>query len=81
MIIVNGSGWQSFDITPAVVQWQRHPIKFMSIVLELRIESARPGREAADIARMIRFTSQKVNKKSPRRPELIVFTEEEKPSK
>jgi len=76
MIMVNGSGWQSFDVTKAVKQWQKHPVKFMSITLELRIEGSRPGREAAEIARMVRFTGQKVTSKSPRRPELVVFTEE-----
>ena len=78
MIMVNGSGWQSFDVTKAVKQWQKHPVKYMSITLELRIEGSRPGRTAAEIARMVRFTGQQASSKSPRRPELVVFTEEEK---
>ena len=77
MIEVNGSGWQTFDVTKAVKQWQKHPVKYMSITLELRIEGSRPGREAAEIARMVRFTGQQVSSRSPRRPELVIFTEEE----
>ena len=77
MIMVNGSGWESFDVTKAVKQWQKHPVKFMSITLELRIEGSRPGRAAAEIARMVRFTGQRSSSRSPRRPELVVFTEEE----
>nr|NP_001071997.1 transforming growth factor beta superfamily signaling ligand precursor [Ciona intestinalis]BAE06534.1 transforming growth factor beta superfamily signaling ligand [Ciona intestinalis] len=77
LIMVNGSGWQSFDITSAIRKWQRHPVKFMTITLELKVQSTRPGRVASEVARMIRFTGQKVALDSPRRPELVVFTEEE----
>ncbi|XP_076817624.1 left-right determination factor 1-like [Clavelina lepadiformis] len=77
MIMVNGSGWQSFDITAAVKQWQEHPVKYMTITLELRVDSSRPGRAAAEVAKMVRFTGQRVDPNSPRRPELVVFTEEE----
>ena len=78
LIVVNESGWHSFDVTKAVIEWQSHPAKYMSITLELRIEGSRPGRVAAEVARMVRFTGQQVSSESSQRPELLVFTDEEK---
>nr|XP_039259433.1 left-right determination factor 2-like [Styela clava] len=75
-IHVNGSGWQAFDVTDAVHEWQLHPTKIMSMTLEMWIEGTKPGRHAANIASLVRFTGQKVDRSSSYRPELVVFTEE-----
>jgi len=81
LIAVNGSGWHSFDITKAVKEWQLHPVRFMSISLELHVDSVQPGRAASAVARLVRFSGQSVPKSSPRRPELLVFTEENEQAK
>nr|CAB3263412.1 lefty/antivin [Phallusia mammillata] len=77
MVMVNHSGWQSFDISRAIKQWQRHPQKVMSITFELRVDSVRPGRKAAETASLVRFAGQAVSHKSPRRPEIVIYTEKQ----
>ena len=76
---MNGSGWQAFDITDAVHQWQLHPTRIMTMTLEMWIEGTRPGRHAANVANLVRFTGQKEEIQGRGyRPELAVFTEEER---
>lgn len=78
LIHINGSGWQAFDVTDAVHQWQLHPTRIMTMTLEMWIEGSRPGRHAATVSRLVRFSGQKFSDDSSMyRPELVVFTEEE----
>nr|BAB68348.1 lefty/antivin related protein [Ciona savignyi] len=81
LILVNGSGWHTFDVTSAIRKWRRHPVRYMTITLELKVQSSSPGRAAAELARLIRFTGQRVALDSPRRPELVVYTNAKEPAR
>ena len=74
-VAANGSGWINFDVLSAVEIWRQHPERYMSITLELRVESSSPGRAAADVAKSVRFTGQRGHHSSPFRPELVLTTE------
>ena len=72
MIPVEDSGWKSFDVTDAVHLWMR--TRDGPMQLEVWIEAERPGRRAADMARLVRFTTQVHAKSSVEKPEIIIYS-------
>ncbi|XP_035665546.1 left-right determination factor 1-like [Branchiostoma floridae] len=73
LIPVNGSGWEVFDVSAAVREWQVNPSGNHG--LELWIEGAAPGRYPARVAKMVEFATQELPEENERRPELIMYTE------
>ncbi|XP_074643000.1 bone morphogenetic protein 2-like [Tubulanus polymorphus] len=71
LVAVNETGWFSFHVTPAVRDWTRDTRTNKG--LELRIESARPGKWAAKIAKLVRFVPQNKSSHSDNRPNLVIF--------
>ncbi|XP_067841420.1 left-right determination factor 2-like [Heptranchias perlo] len=66
------SGWKMFDVTQAVHYWQN--TKEAEMYLEIWIEAERPGRHAAELARLVRFTSQDPADRMLGKPELVLYS-------
>ncbi|XP_055492220.1 left-right determination factor 2-like [Leucoraja erinacea] len=72
LVPILDSGWKKFDVTQAVHYWQRSRGGRMS--LELWVEAERPGRHAADIAKLVRFAPQDHTDRLLGKPELVLYT-------
>ncbi|XP_028295890.1 lefty1 [Gouania willdenowi] len=73
LIPVHETGWKSFDVTQAVHYWSKTH-KDTPMHLEVWIEGERPGSYAAEMAKGVRFTTQKQTDSTAGKPELVLYT-------
>ncbi|XP_068135772.1 left-right determination factor 1-like [Hyperolius riggenbachi] len=73
LVPIMESGWRSFDVTHAVHYWLRNTGQ-SEMHLEIRVDGERHGNYAAEMAKLVRFTTQNPSDNSVGKPELVLYT-------
>ncbi|XP_072406872.1 left-right determination factor 2-like [Chiloscyllium punctatum] len=72
LVPILDSGWKSLDVTQAVHYWMK--TAEMSMYLEIWIEAERMGSYAAEMAKLVHFTTQGPNDQVLGKPELVLYS-------
>ncbi|XP_056424490.1 left-right determination factor 1 [Hyla sarda] len=73
LVPIMESGWKSFDVTHAVQYWLRSKGQ-SNMHLEIRVDGERHGNYAAEMAKLVRFTTQNPSDNAVGKPELVLYT-------
>ncbi|XP_075720733.1 left-right determination factor 1 [Rhinoderma darwinii] len=73
LVPIMESGWRSFDVTHAVHYWMRSNGQ-PNMHLEIRVDGERHGNYAAEMAKLVRFTTQNPSENAVGKPELVLYT-------
>ncbi|XP_077148327.1 left-right determination factor 1 [Ranitomeya variabilis] len=73
LVPIKESGWRSFDVTHAVHYWMRSSGE-SNMHLEIRIDGERHGNYAAEMAKLVQFTTQNPSDDAVGKPELVLYT-------
>ncbi|KAM9316875.1 left-right determination factor 1 [Gastrophryne carolinensis] len=73
LVPIMESGWKSFDVTHAVHYWMRSNGQ-SDMHLEIRVDGERHGNYAAEMAKLVRFTTQNPSDNAMGKPELVLYT-------
>ncbi|XP_063775920.1 left-right determination factor 1-like [Pseudophryne corroboree] len=73
LVPIMESGWWSFDVTHAVHYWMRSSGQ-ANMHLELRVDGERHGNHAAEMAKLVQFTTQNLLDSNGGKPELVLYT-------
>ncbi|XP_062896673.1 left-right determination factor 2-like [Mobula hypostoma] len=72
LVPILNSGWESLDITQAVYYWMKSADTPMH--LEIWVEAERTGSYAAELAKLVHFTTQSAADQVLGKPELVLYT-------
>ncbi|XP_067841286.1 left-right determination factor 2-like [Heptranchias perlo] len=72
LVSILDSGWKSLDVTQAVHYWMKNAD--MPMYLEIWIEAERVGSYAAELAKLVHFTTQSPADQVLGKPELVLYT-------
>ncbi|XP_067884029.1 left-right determination factor 2-like [Heterodontus francisci] len=72
LVPILDSGWKSMDVTQAVHYWMNNAD--MPMYLEIWIEAERLGSYAAELAKLVHFTTQSPTDQVLGKPELVLYT-------
>ncbi|XP_072356319.1 lefty1 [Scyliorhinus torazame] len=72
LVPILDSGWKSLDVTQAVHYWMK--TADMPMYLEIRIEAERMGSYAAELAKLVHFSTQSPVGQVLGKPELVLYT-------
>ncbi|KAM3930845.1 left-right determination factor 1 [Leptodactylus fuscus] len=73
LVPIMESGWRSFDVTHAVHYWLRSKGQ-SNMHLEIRVDGERHGSYAAEMAKLVQFTTQNSPNNDTGKPELVLYT-------